>query len=55
MHSVEGEDTISIKGGCLDPKKGDELKWSEGIHIWCKSAVVDIPEGVERWDEEPEE
>jgi hypothetical protein len=41
-------ETISIKGGVI---KG--LDWKGVKHIWCKSAVVPIPEGVEKWDKEP--
>jgi hypothetical protein len=41
-------DTVSIKGGVI---KG--LEWKNGNHIFCRSAVVDIPEGVETWDGEP--
>lgn len=50
MHSKEGAKTVSIKAGCL---VSDDIKWKEAVHIWCKRAVVDIPEGVERWDGEP--
>lgn len=48
MHKCEGERTVSVKGGCI---RGLRL---EGVkHIWCKRAVVPIPEGVERFEEEP--
>jgi hypothetical protein len=40
--------TVSVKGGLLDG-----LDWSGAIHIYCRSAVVPIPEGAERWDGEP--
>jgi hypothetical protein len=49
MHD-RGLSTVSIKGGCLEG-----LDWSGAKHIWAKRAVVSIPEGVERWDYEPEE
>lgn len=42
------KDVLSIKGGCI---KG--LDWSDGKHIWTKSAVIPIPPGVEQWPEEP--
>ena len=41
---------MSVKGGCL---RGLDLEGA--VHIWCKSARVAIPEGVERYDEEPPE
>ncbi|KAJ5115173.1 hypothetical protein NUU61_000932 [Penicillium alfredii] len=40
---------INIKGGCLEGLNRDMLR--QAIHVWCKEAIVDIPEGVERWDE----
>jgi hypothetical protein len=43
-----GMPTLGVKAGIV---KG--LDWKGGIHIWCKRAVIDIPEGVERWEEEP--
>ena len=42
--------TVSIKGGVV---KG--LKWPGGEHIFCRSAVVEIPEGARKWDAEPED
>jgi hypothetical protein len=45
----EARPTVSIKGGVI---KG--LRWTGGVHIFCRSAVVDIPEGAEKWDAEPE-
>jgi len=39
-----------VKGGCIEG-----LDWSNVKHIWCKRAMVPIPEGVERSEEEPEE
>ncbi|KAI9804991.1 MAG: hypothetical protein M1833_006294 [Piccolia ochrophora] len=48
LHSAKGKDTVSVKGGCIQ-----NLSWQAAKHIWCKRAVVPIPDGVERWDEEP--
>jgi hypothetical protein len=47
---VEGgePETVSVKGGLLEG-----LDWSGGTHIFCRSAVVPIPEGMERYDGEP--
>ena len=50
VHAVDGEQTVRIKGGCIDG-----LDWTKAIHIWCKRAVVPIPEGVERWEEDPDD
>lgn len=49
IHWVEGEDTLSVKGGCLDGLK--DLKGA--VHIWCAEAIMEIPAGVERHEEEP--
>jgi hypothetical protein len=27
----------------------------EAVHIWCKEAIMEIPAGVERWEEEPDD
>jgi hypothetical protein len=48
MHKCEGERMVSVKGGCI---RGLSL---QGVkHIWCKSAVVPVPKGVARFEEEP--
>lgn len=41
--------TVSVKGGCVEG-----LDWRAGKHIFCRSAVVPIPEGAERWEAGPE-
>ena len=48
-HARQDGDTVNIKGGCLEG-----LDWKSAKHIWCKRAVVNIPEGVERWEGEPD-
>jgi len=48
IHSTPGKDVVSVKGGCIEG-----LDWGSAKHIWCKRAMVPIPEGVERDDEEP--
>lgn len=52
--SPEGkaEESISVKSGCLDGITKEMMR--EAVHIWTKSAVVDIPGGVQQWPEEPE-
>jgi hypothetical protein len=57
VHRTDGEKTLCVKGGCLVGLT-KEMMTQKGVpggvsHIWCKSAVVEIPEGVERWEEEP--
>lgn len=43
--------STNVKGGCLEDLDKELM---EGIvHIWTKHAIVDIPEGVERWEEAP--
>lgn len=52
---LEGEEKVakmlSVKAGCLDGLSKTMMR--KAIHIWTKSAVVDIPEGVEQYEEEP--
>ena len=40
--------TVSIKGGLIEG-----LDWTGGTHIFCRSAVVPIPEGARRYEAEP--
>lgn len=42
---------VSIKSGCLDGVRKEMIK--SAVHIWTKSAVVDIPEGAEAYEGEP--
>ncbi|KAG7284463.1 hypothetical protein NEMBOFW57_010836 [Staphylotrichum longicolle] len=42
-------DTVVFKGGLV---KG--LNWKGAPHIYTRSAVVEIPEGVERWEGAPD-
>lgn len=39
---------VSIKAGCVEG-----LEWKDVIHIWTKSAVVPIPEGVKQYEKGP--
>lgn len=48
MHHVRERDTVSVKGGLV---KG--LRWAGAAHIFTRSAVVDVPAGVERWEGGP--
>ncbi|KAF2795851.1 hypothetical protein K505DRAFT_348337 [Melanomma pulvis-pyrius CBS 109.77] len=41
-------EVMSIKAGLVDG-----LDWTGATHIYVRSAVVPIPEGVERWEAEP--
>ncbi|KAK4195433.1 putative glutathione-dependent formaldehyde-activating enzyme protein [Triangularia verruculosa] len=41
-------DTVSVKGGVI---RG--LKWKGSKHIYMRSAVVEIPDGVEKWEGTP--
>ena len=40
---------VAVKGGLLEG-----LDWTNGKHIFCRSAVVAIPDGVEKWEAEPD-
>ncbi|KAK4658715.1 hypothetical protein QC762_103945 [Podospora pseudocomata] len=53
VHDSPNKNVVSVKGGCLEG-----LDWKSAIHIWTKSAMVPIPEGVESHKEDckdPEE
>ncbi|OJJ50686.1 hypothetical protein ASPZODRAFT_126611 [Penicilliopsis zonata CBS 506.65] len=57
VHRVEGDEKLSVKGGCLVDLNEDMMRHAE--HIWCKEAVVEIPDRladgtvVVKHDEEP--
>jgi hypothetical protein len=42
---------VSVKAGCLVGLTKDMMR--DAIHIWTRSAVVDVPEGVEQYEQEP--
>jgi hypothetical protein len=44
-------DMLSVKAGCLEGLSKEMMR--KAVHIWTKSAVVDVPEGVEQYEEEP--
>ncbi|KXJ91206.1 Mss4-like protein [Microdochium bolleyi] len=50
LHSTPSKNVVSVKGGCLEG-----LDWNSAIHIWTQSAMVPIPEGVERYDREEDD
>ncbi|MCJ1431637.1 hypothetical protein MMC27_000992 [Xylographa pallens] len=50
VHDNARKAAVSVKGGCIDG-----LDISGAVHIWCKRAIVPIPEGAVRWEEEPGE
>lgn len=50
--SGEPTSTLSVKAGCLDGLTKED--YGKAIHIWTKSAVSEIPKGVESHEGEPE-
>jgi len=50
-HAGEPSKVVSVKSGCLDGMTKEMMR--KAVHIWTRSAVVDIPEGVEAYEEEP--
>ncbi|KMU80277.1 hypothetical protein CISG_08384 [Coccidioides immitis RMSCC 3703] len=48
---ARGDRTLSVKAGCLIGLSKELMK--DAVHIWCKEAVTEIPDGVERFEEEP--
>lgn len=53
VHGINEEETVSVKGGCLDGLGKLEMEGAE--HIWVRSAIMGISEGVKRWEMEPDE
>ncbi|KAH7115852.1 Mss4-like protein [Dendryphion nanum] len=53
-HIIEEEgknpEVVAVKAGSLD----GELDWISAKHIFCRTAVVTIPDGVDRWEAEPD-
>ncbi|KAK0669325.1 hypothetical protein QBC41DRAFT_109331 [Cercophora samala] len=47
VHDSPNKNVVSVKGGCIEG-----LDWKSAIHIWTKSAMVPIPEGVESHKED---
>lgn len=45
------EEMLSVKAGCLVGLTKEMMRGA--VHIWTKSAVIDIPDGVEAYEEEP--
>lgn len=43
--------TLSVKAGCLDGMTREMMR--SAVHIWTKSAVMDIPPEAEQYEEEP--
>ncbi|KAF2631467.1 hypothetical protein BU25DRAFT_407111 [Macroventuria anomochaeta] len=41
-------DAVTIKGGLIE-----DLDWTGGTELFCRSAVVPLPEGAERFEAEP--
>lgn len=41
----------NVKGGCLEDLDKEMMR--EAVHIWTRHAIVDIPEGLEQWEEAP--
>ncbi|KIW88077.1 uncharacterized protein Z519_11187 [Cladophialophora bantiana CBS 173.52] len=42
---------LSVKAGCLSGLTKDMMRTA--VHIWTRSAVVDVPEGAVQYEEEP--
>jgi hypothetical protein len=46
---VSGNKTANIRGGCLNSLTKEMM--GKAVHIWAKRAVVNITEGLERYEE----
>ena len=60
MHSRVGSEMLTVKGGCLIGDGGLTREMVMGRdervkveHIWTRSAIVDVPEGMKQWEMEP--
>lgn len=58
VHRVVGSKTCTVKGGCLEGLSREMLADTGNVvHIWTKSAVVEVPTRFQRFagesDEEP--
>ncbi|OQV06084.1 hypothetical protein CLAIMM_10715 [Cladophialophora immunda] len=42
---------LSVKAGCLDGLSKEMMRGA--VHIWTRSAVVEVPEGAVQYEEEP--
>jgi hypothetical protein len=42
---------VSVKSGCLEGITKEMMR--SAVHIWTKSAVIDIPDDVEAYEDEP--
>jgi hypothetical protein len=51
MHARDGVASVSVRGGSLSGLTKEMV--AGAVHIWTKDAVVEIPAGVKRLDEEP--
>lgn len=49
--SGEAAEMVAVKAGCLGGISKEMMR--EAPHIWTKSAIVDIPEGAEAYEEMP--
>ena len=48
---IDPRDTshVGVKAGCLE----GPLPWNEAQHVFCGSAVVEIPKDAKKWDAMP--
>ncbi|KAK3726037.1 hypothetical protein LTR37_000185 [Vermiconidia calcicola] len=43
--------TVSVKSGCLEGISKEMMR--SAVHIWTRSAIIDIPDEAEAYEEEP--
>jgi hypothetical protein len=53
MHARDGVKSVSIRGGSLQGLNKEMI--AGAVHIWTEEAVIEIPEGVEQLEGEPED
>lgn len=45
------EKMLSVKAGCLERLSKEMMRKAK--HIWTSSAVIDVPQDAEQYEEEP--
>jgi hypothetical protein len=51
-HGGKEQKYVSVKGGCLGEGLTKEMLW-KAVHIWTSRAVVDVPQDVVSYEEDP--
>jgi hypothetical protein len=50
-HHCPEQTLFTVKAGCLEGLNREMM--DQAVHIWARRAITPIPEGMERYEEEP--